>query len=79
MKTELIYLVYVTLLTGLLWVPYVLNRLVVRGIYETVSYSDHPKPQLEWAQRLQKAHANAVETCELTLSNKKLPVIIWYL
>lgn len=61
MKTELIYLVYVTLLTGLLWVPYILNRLVVRGISETAGYSDHPKPQSPWAQRLIKAHANAVE------------------
>ncbi|RYY02718.1 MAG: MAPEG family protein [Gammaproteobacteria bacterium] len=61
MKTELIYLVYVTLLTGLLWVPYVLNRLLVRGVFETVSYSAYPKPQPAWAQRLQKAHANAVE------------------
>lgn len=61
MKTELLYLVYVTLLTGLLWVPYILNRLVVRGISETAGYSDHPKPQSPWAQRLMKAHANAVE------------------
>ncbi len=61
MKTELVYLVYVTLLTGLLWVPYILNRLIVRGISETAGYSDHPKPQSLWAQRLIKAHANAVE------------------
>lgn len=61
MKTELIYLVYVTALTGLLWVPYILNRLLVRGISETAGYSDHPKPQSPWAQRLGKAHTNAVE------------------
>lgn len=61
MKTELLYLVYVTLLTGLLWVPYILNRLVIRGISETAGYSDHPKPQSPWAQRLMKAHVNGVE------------------
>jgi len=61
MKTELLYLVYVTLLTGLLWIPYILNRLVVRGISETAGYSDHPKPQSPWAQRMMKAHANAIE------------------
>jgi uncharacterized MAPEG superfamily protein len=61
MKTELVYLVYVTLLTGLLWVPYILNRLIVLGISETAGYSDHPKPQSPWAQRLAKAHANGVE------------------
>jgi uncharacterized MAPEG superfamily protein len=61
MKTELTYLVYVTLLTSLLWVPYILNRLMIRGISETAGYSDHPKPQSPWAQRLMKAHTNAVE------------------
>lgn len=61
MKTELVYLVYITLFTGLLWVPYIFNRLIVRGISETAGYSDHPKPQSPWAQRLMKAHANGVE------------------
>lgn len=61
MKTELLYLVYVTVFTGLLWVPYILNRLIIRGISETAGYADHPKPQSPWAQRLMKAHANAVE------------------
>ena len=61
MKTELVYLVYSTVLTGLMWTPYIVNRLLVRGISETTGYSDHPKPQSPWAQRLMKAHANAVE------------------
>lgn len=61
MKTELLYLVYVTALTGLLWVPYVLDRLAVRGLLDTVGYPADPKPQSAWAQRLIKAHANAVE------------------
>lgn len=61
MKTELFYLVLVTAFTGLLWVPYVLNRIMVRGLTDTVGYPDHPKPQAAWAQRLQKAHTNAVE------------------
>jgi len=60
-KTELLYLVYVTALTGLLWVPYVLDRLAVRGLLDTVGYPADPKPQSPWAQRLIKAHANAVE------------------
>ncbi|MFO1352852.1 MAG: MAPEG family protein [Gammaproteobacteria bacterium] len=61
MKTELIYLALVTAFTGLLWVPYVLNRIAVRGLMDTVGYPDNPKPQSPWAQRLMKAHANAVE------------------
>lgn len=61
MKTELFYLTLVTVLTGLLWVPYVLDRLLVRGLIDAVGYPEHPKPQSPWAQRLMKAHANAAE------------------
>jgi len=60
-KTELLYLTLVTAFTGLLWVPYILNRLAVRGIGDAVGYPENPKPQAPWAQRLQKAHTNAVE------------------
>ncbi|HEX3098602.1 MAG TPA: MAPEG family protein [Usitatibacter sp.] len=61
MKTELLYLVYVTALTGLLWVPYVLDRFMTWGILDTVGYPANPKPQSPWAVRLMKAHSNAVE------------------
>ncbi|HEY1458646.1 MAG TPA: MAPEG family protein [Casimicrobiaceae bacterium] len=61
MKTELMYLVWVTVLTALMWVPYVLDRMAVRGIIDTVGYPDQPKPQSPWARRMQSAHANAVE------------------
>lgn len=61
MKTEIQYLVYVTALTGLMWVPYVLDRFVTWGIGDTVGYPAQPKPQSPWAERLLKAHRNAVE------------------
>jgi uncharacterized MAPEG superfamily protein len=61
MTIELYYLALVTVLTALLFVPYVLNRIAVRGIADTVGYPDNPKPQAPWAVRLQKAHGNAVE------------------
>ena len=61
MKTELLYLALVTTFTGLLWVPYVLDRIAVGGLMEAVAYPANPKPQSPWAQRLKKAHANAVE------------------
>ena len=61
MKTELMYLVYVTAFTGLLWVPYILDRLATRGLLDAVGYPENPKPQSPWAQRLMKAHLNAVE------------------
>jgi len=61
MKTELQYLVYVTVFTGLLWVPYILDRIATRGLLDAVGYPENPKPQSRWAQRLMKAHVNAVE------------------
>jgi uncharacterized MAPEG superfamily protein len=61
MKPELQYLVYVTVFTGLLWVAYILDRIATRGLLDAVGYPDNPKPQSPWAQRLMKAHVNAVE------------------
>jgi len=61
MKTELLYLTFVTVLTGLLWVPYILDRIAVGGLADAVGYPAHPTTQSPWAQRLMRAHANAVE------------------
>ena len=61
MKTELLYLTYVTTFTGILWIPYILDRLVTRGLMSSVGYPENPKPQSPWAQRMMKAHANAIE------------------
>jgi hypothetical protein len=49
MKTELLYLVYVTAFTGLLWVPYILDRIATRGLLAAVGYPENPKPQSRWA------------------------------
>lgn len=61
MNTELLYLVLVTALTGLIWIPYILDRISVWGLADTVGYPEHPKPQTPWARRMIKAHANAIE------------------
>ncbi|HEY4069182.1 MAG TPA: MAPEG family protein [Burkholderiaceae bacterium] len=61
MTTDLFYLVLSAVFTGLLWVPYILDRLMVRGLMDAVGYPVNPKPQSAWAQRLAKAHANAAE------------------
>jgi len=61
MKTELLYLVCITLLTALMWVPYILDRMAARGILDTVGYPDNPKPQSAWAKRMMSAHSNAIE------------------
>jgi uncharacterized MAPEG superfamily protein len=61
MSPELKYLVLVCVLTGLLWVPYILNEILVRGVMDAVGYPQNPKPLAPWAQRLKAAHYNAVE------------------
>ena len=61
MSMEFQYLTYVTLFTGLMWVPYILNTIMVRGVVEAVGYADNPKPLAPWARRLKAAHYNAVE------------------
>jgi uncharacterized MAPEG superfamily protein len=61
MKAELMYLVWVTTLTALMWIPYILDRLSVWGLMDTVGYPDNPKPQSPWARRMKAAHANAIE------------------
>jgi uncharacterized MAPEG superfamily protein len=65
MKPELQYLVWTTVLTGLLWIPYIIDRAMVRGVQDAMGYPENPKPGAPWAQRLQKAHYNAVENLVL--------------
>lgn len=61
MSTELLYLTWVTVLTGLLWAPYILDRFATWGLSDTVGYPAVPKPQSPWAARLIRAHSNAIE------------------
>lgn len=61
MKPEMTYLVWVTIVTALIWIPYVLDRAAVWGLTDTVGYPESPKPQSPWAKRMKAAHANAVE------------------
>ena len=42
-------------LTGVLWVPYSLDRVAVRGLLDAVGYAENLKPQSPWAQRLMSA------------------------
>ncbi|HTQ82692.1 MAG TPA: MAPEG family protein [Pseudolabrys sp.] len=62
MSGELKWLIYTVILTGILWVPYILDRAMVRGLVGCMANpSPADTPQSPWAQRLQKAHYNAVE------------------
>jgi uncharacterized MAPEG superfamily protein len=62
MSKELMWLTLTVILTGLLWVPYILDRAMVRGLMGSMANpSPNDKPQSPWARRLQAAHYNAVE------------------
>lgn len=62
MTRELFWLTLTVILTGLLWVPYILNRVTVRGLMGSMANpSRNDKVHAEWATRLMFAHDNAVE------------------
>lgn len=61
MNSELMSLTWVATLTALLWVPYILNTIGVRGLVAAVGYPQNPAPLSAWAQRMKAAHYNAVE------------------
>ena len=62
MTRELFWLTLTTIMTGLMWVPYILDRVMVRGLLPTLGNpKPGDKPQSAWAMRLYFAHTNAVE------------------
>ena len=62
MSKELYWLTLTAAMTGLLWVPYILDRIMVRGpIGATANPSPNDKPQSAWAVRMMAAHVNTVE------------------
>ena len=49
-------------MTGLFWLPYILDRIILRGLMGAMANpSPNDKAQSPWARRLMAAHANAVE------------------
>ena len=61
MTPELTSLTWVAALTAIMWIPYILNAIMVRGIADAVGYPENPKPLAPWAQRMKAAHYNSVE------------------
>ena len=61
MSSELMSLTAVTVFTAVLWMPYILNLIAVRGIMDAVGYPEDPDPLSPWAAKMKAAHANAVE------------------
>jgi len=63
MKPELFWLALTATMTGLFWVPYILNRAMTSGFAGALGTPkmDDPPVEAEWAKRAQRAHYNAIE------------------
>ncbi len=61
MTTELTYLAATALVTSLMWIPYIINVIATWGMSDAVGYPEDPPAIAKWAQRMKKAHYNAVE------------------
>jgi uncharacterized MAPEG superfamily protein len=63
MPTELYWMTLTVLMTALFWVPYLVDRCAVRGIWPAISDTkpEGGGPHSLWAQRAIRAHQNAVE------------------
>ncbi len=62
LTTELRLLTYTALISLLVWVPYILSEIGVRGLGRAVGYPSGVVDDLPaWAQRCHRAHMNLVE------------------
>lgn len=61
-STELFYLTLTAGLTGILWLPYIVNRMLEMGAWRAL-YNPQPDltPGAKWAERMINAHRNAIE------------------
>jgi len=65
-STEITWLAATVLLTGVLWIPYIVNRIVEHGLMPALRNPRPDAPPLAgWADRLMHAHSNAVENLVL--------------
>ncbi len=62
MSQEFFWLALTVAMTGLIWVPYILDRIATRGLMGTFANPGPKLPQQSvWAERMKAAHYNAVE------------------
>lgn len=62
MKQQILWLTYTSVMTGLFWVPYVLNRIKEIGVWGAIGQPNADGvPHAPWARRAMRAHKNAVE------------------
>ncbi len=62
LSTELYWLTLTLIMTAIMWMPYIVNRLIEHSPL-TALMNPQPdlRPTAQWAERLMRAHDNAVE------------------
>ena len=70
MSTELRMLACTAGLTLVLWLPYILARMMSYGLVPTVTYAADAKSLPGWAERAKRAHYNAVENLAHCVAKK---------
>ena len=59
---EIFFLTVTTMLTGLMWFPYIVNRIFEEGLIPAVTQSQvEVNARSLWGQRAYRAHMNAIE------------------
>ena len=62
MAPELFYLLLTAILTGVLWIPVVIGKVLARGPLKPGDYKvERTTPLPDWVNRANRAHMNAVE------------------
>ncbi|HAF00357.1 MAG TPA: MAPEG family protein [Methylophilaceae bacterium] len=59
-STEIYWLTLTLIATALFWIPTIINRITETGVWATLM-PPQLQPKAQWAERLRRAHANAVE------------------
>jgi uncharacterized MAPEG superfamily protein len=62
MTTEFAYLVWAAILTLLIRVPWMINKVTVRGLWKVSGYPTDSEPLSAWAHRVWVAHEDAVQS-----------------
>lgn len=62
LSTEFFWLTLTILMTALIWVPYIINRLIEHSPWPAlINPQPDLRPKAQWAERLMRAHDNAIE------------------
>ena len=66
MTTEVYWLLLTILMTAVMWIPYIANRIVELGMVPAfMDPYGHTEARASWANRMMAAHVNAVENLVL--------------